>query len=232
MQLNGVCCSAHFEVQSYLSYHVAALEVTSTKARKVGACLRGADRLERERNIRTQSPNCSGTTWAAAPPKGSEGPPREGRVEQWRALQCYSPLSSSLCCPLSTPSPFSMPSFIPFLLPEMPLPLCPPFAFPNSTSFSLDQLRRPFSFLFKSMKCFINLCAILAQGPCYFSLYPSNLSTCAAQASTKGRFSLQIFPFPKPPSEGASLTVANPCLTLLLPFLQSVSLLSPTSLQG
>lgn len=138
----------------------------------------------------------------SCPPRGSKGPPREDEVEQWRALRCYSPLSSSLCCPLSTPSPFSMPSFVPFLLPEMPLPLRPLFAFPNSTSFSLDQIRRPFSFLFKSMKCFINSCAILAQGPCYFSLYPSNLSTCAAQASTKGHFLYRSFHSPNPQARG------------------------------
>lgn len=76
MQLNCVHYSTHFGAQSYLIYHVVALEGTSTKARKGGACLHAADRLETERNICTQSLNCLDTTGAAAPPRGPERPPQ------------------------------------------------------------------------------------------------------------------------------------------------------------
>ena len=43
------------------------------------------------------------------------------------------------------------------------------------------------SFFFFNMKCFMNLCVILAQGPCS-SLYRSNFSICAAKASTRISF--------------------------------------------
>ena len=44
-----------------------------------------------------------------------------------------------------------------------------------------------FFFFFLNMKRFMNLCVILAQGPCW-SLYRSNFSICAAKASTKISF--------------------------------------------
>ena len=43
------------------------------------------------------------------------------------------------------------------------------------------------AFFFFNMKCFMNLCVILAQGPCS-SLYRSNFSICAAKASTRISF--------------------------------------------
>ena len=44
--------------------------------------------------------------------------------------------------------------------------------------------------ILKGVECFTNLCVILAEGPCQSSLYRSNFSPYAVQASTEGDKSL------------------------------------------
>lgn len=143
---NGVCYGAHFGAQSYLMYHVVALEVTGTKARKGGACPQAADRLERQKNICTQSLNCLGTTGAAAPPRGPEGPPREHEVWAVKGSSLLFPIVLLPVLPPFYTQPFLHAFICPLPSTWNAITARPPFAFPNSTSFSLDQLKRPFFF--------------------------------------------------------------------------------------
>lgn len=98
----------HTKEHSLLSYRMAALEVTSTKARKEGACHHAAYRLERER----KHPHSVSTLFRTN--RGS-CPSQEVRFEQWRALQCRSHFFPS-CVPsslLSTTNPWSMTLSVP-----------------------------------------------------------------------------------------------------------------------